>query len=112
MVNNEVARKSFHPTEVPRRSQMTEHVTGFQEISGNAIILSRLGHTLCAVLSGEFGVASLATSKIMESMRTWKEDPAARVPPAAQGTKRKRSYDQRNYVSLCCSVPVRLVCLT
>jgi hypothetical protein len=73
-------------------------VETFQEISTNVIILSREGHTLCALLSGQFSIPEAASQKIMEVMRKWKEDETGRVPPF-QGTKRKRSYDDRNYVS-------------
>jgi hypothetical protein len=100
MATSEIARKSFHPTDIPSRARMTTLVQDFQEISGNGIVISKNGHTLCALFNGKFGVGSSSMEKIMESMKKWKEDPAACVPPAGQGVKRKRSYDQRNYVSL------------
>ena len=99
-VKKEISRKAMQPTEVPSRAAMKERVAAFREISGNGIIVDREGRTLCAVFSGKFGVPPSDTKPVMEALRAWKEDPSARVPPPQQRQPRKRSYDQRNYVSL------------
>jgi hypothetical protein len=78
---------------------MKELVGGFQEVSGNGIIVDREGRTLCAVFTGKFGVQPSNTKTIMDALLAWKEDESARVPGPVQGQSRKRSYDQRNYVS-------------
>lgn len=74
-------------------------VDKFREISGNGIIVSKDGETLCAVVSGEFGLPQTACEEIMNSLKAWQQDQTARIPPPTKTTPRKRTYDQRNYVS-------------
>lgn len=100
-VKKEISRKAMQPTEVPSRATMKEKVAAFREISGNGIIVDREGRTLCAVFSGKFGVPPSDTKPVLDAMQAWKEDETARVPPPQQGEPRKRSYDQRHYVSFC-----------
>lgn len=76
---------------------MKKLVGDFREVSGNGIIVDRDGNTLCAVFSGRFGVPPSTCQAIMDDLAAWRDDPTARIPPP---TVRKRSYDQRNAVSL------------
>lgn len=90
----------MHPTDVPARAQMKQLVRDFREISGNAIVVNKDGHTLCALFSGKFGLPPSTCQDIMDCLAAWKEDPLARIPGPTTGQPRKRSYDQRNYVSV------------
>lgn len=99
MVEGEISRKAFHPTVVPPRARMKKLVDTFREISGNGIIVSEEGETLCAVVSGEFGLPPAGCEAIMKCLQSWQQDSTARIPPPTKSAPRKRSYDQRNYVS-------------
>lgn len=99
MVEGEISRKVIHPTVVPPRARMKELVDTFREISGNGIIVSEEGQTLCAVVSGDFGLPAAACEALMKSLRSWQQDPTARIPPPTKTTPLKRSYDKRNHVS-------------
>lgn len=98
-MEQEISRKAMHPTDVPPRARMTVLVQDFREISGNGIVVNKDGHTLCAVFSGRWGLQPSSCKGIMDALAAWRDDPSARVPPPTQDEPRKRSYDERYYVS-------------
>lgn len=90
----------MHPTDVPARAQMKQLVHDFREISGNGIIVNKEGHTLCALFSGDFGLPPSTCQAIMDALAAWRDDPLASIPGQPTGQPRKRTYDERNHVSV------------